>query len=185
MLGRFSCRIKPLSQNLSNKNANVPSLPSPVKSASPSSATNRLNRVSRSVFCIIPLLNRWRNSSSPNVNTETALLSIGLVLFLLQLSFNEGYVLMRIQIFLMSFHKSCLMVFAFLFRLPVELSSMIPLHNAIASSRLVSSLSIESQSWGLVPQGLFFSLPIFPSCVSTTVTHSLCNDASVWNHWLA
>ncbi|VVA97525.1 unnamed protein product [Arabis nemorensis] len=85
MLGRFSSRIKPLCQNLSNKNANVSSsLPSSVKSASPSSSTSRsLNRSSR---------------------------------------------------------------------LPVELSSMIPLHNAIASSRLVSSLSIESKSWGLVPQ---------------------------------
>ncbi|ESQ48638.1 hypothetical protein EUTSA_v10021835mg [Eutrema salsugineum] len=89
MLGRFSSRIKPLCQNLSNKNGNVSSLPSPVKSASPSSATSRLSRSSR---------------------------------------------------------------------LPVELSSMIPLHNAIASSRLVSSLSIESKSWGLVPQGI--SMPL-------------------------
>ena len=41
-------------------------------------------------------------------------------------------------------------------RLPLELSSvetMIPLHNAIASARLVSSLSTDSQSWSLVPQG--------------------------------
>ncbi|CAA7016781.1 unnamed protein product [Microthlaspi erraticum] len=89
MLGRFSSRLKPLSQNLCNKNANVSSLPPPVKSASPSSATNRLNRASR---------------------------------------------------------------------LPVELSSMLPLHNAIASSRLVSSLSIESKCWGLVPQGI--SMPL-------------------------
>jgi hypothetical protein len=37
----------------------------------------------------------------------------------------------------------------------VELSSMIPLHSAIASSRLVSSLSVESKIWGLVPQGQF------------------------------
>ncbi|KAL8517167.1 hypothetical protein ACS0TY_015399 [Phlomoides rotata] len=41
-------------------------------------------------------------------------------------------------------------------RLPVELSSsldtMMPLHNAIASARLQSSLSAESQRWGLVPQ---------------------------------
>ncbi|KAA8534960.1 hypothetical protein F0562_029963 [Nyssa sinensis] len=42
-------------------------------------------------------------------------------------------------------------------RLPVELSSlesMMPLHSAIASARLKSSLSIESQSWGLIPQGI-------------------------------
>ncbi|KAF7813849.1 proteinaceous RNase P 1, chloroplastic/mitochondrial-like [Senna tora] len=40
-------------------------------------------------------------------------------------------------------------------RLPVELGSlgsMMPLHSAVASSRLVSSLSVESRSWGLVPQ---------------------------------
>ncbi|KAK4397003.1 hypothetical protein Sango_1536900 [Sesamum angolense] len=40
-------------------------------------------------------------------------------------------------------------------RLPVELSSletMMPLHSAIASARLQSSLSLESQTWGLVPQ---------------------------------
>ncbi|XP_015571704.1 protein NONRESPONDING TO OXYLIPINS 2, mitochondrial [Ricinus communis] len=46
-------------------------------------------------------------------------------------------------------------------RLPVELSSvgsMLPLHSAIASSRLVSSLSSESESWGLVPQGI--SMPL-------------------------
>ncbi|KAM7488693.1 hypothetical protein LguiB_026177 [Lonicera macranthoides] len=42
-------------------------------------------------------------------------------------------------------------------RLPVELSSlltMVPLHSAIASARLQSKLSIESQSWGLIPQGV-------------------------------
>ncbi|KAK9269408.1 hypothetical protein L1049_001181 [Liquidambar formosana] len=41
-------------------------------------------------------------------------------------------------------------------RLPLELSStesMMPLHSAVASSRLTSMLSIESQSWGLIPQG--------------------------------
>ncbi|GAV90262.1 hypothetical protein CFOL_v3_33671 [Cephalotus follicularis] len=46
-------------------------------------------------------------------------------------------------------------------RLPVELCclmSMMPLHSAIASARLKSSLSIESQSWGLIPQGL--SMPL-------------------------
>ncbi|XP_050270818.1 protein NONRESPONDING TO OXYLIPINS 2, mitochondrial-like [Quercus robur] len=46
-------------------------------------------------------------------------------------------------------------------RLPLELSSvetMIPLHNAIASARLVSSLSTDSQSWSLVPQGI--SMPL-------------------------
>ncbi|TQD97094.1 hypothetical protein C1H46_017183 [Malus baccata] len=37
-------------------------------------------------------------------------------------------------------------------RLPVELGSMMPLHSAVASARLISSLSIDSQSWGLVPQ---------------------------------
>jgi len=47
-----------------------------------------------------------------------------------------------------------------LIRLPVELSSlesMLPLYSAVASARLVSSLSIESIGWGLVPQGAFFS----------------------------
>ncbi|PSS01893.1 Protein NUCLEAR FUSION DEFECTIVE 6 like [Actinidia chinensis var. chinensis] len=46
-------------------------------------------------------------------------------------------------------------------RLPVELScleSMMPLHSAIASARLTSSLSIESKCWGLTPQGI--SMPL-------------------------
>ncbi|XP_077228872.1 uncharacterized protein LOC143861818 [Tasmannia lanceolata] len=46
-------------------------------------------------------------------------------------------------------------------RLPVELSclgSMMPLHSAIASARLTSILSAESQSWGLIPQGI--SMPL-------------------------
>ncbi|XP_022842591.1 protein NUCLEAR FUSION DEFECTIVE 6, chloroplastic/mitochondrial-like [Olea europaea var. sylvestris] len=51
--------------------------------------------------------------------------------------------------------------FSIVSRLPVELScveTMIPLHSAIASARLKSSLSIESQKWGLVPQGI--SMPL-------------------------
>ncbi|KAL5572639.1 hypothetical protein UlMin_022236 [Ulmus minor] len=46
-------------------------------------------------------------------------------------------------------------------RLPVQLSSiesMVPLHSAVASARLISSLSAESQGWGLVPQGI--SMPL-------------------------
>ncbi|XP_058736097.1 protein NONRESPONDING TO OXYLIPINS 2, mitochondrial-like [Vicia villosa] len=46
-------------------------------------------------------------------------------------------------------------------RLPVELGSlesMLPLYSAVASARLVSSLSIESLGWGLVPQGI--SMPL-------------------------
>ncbi|KAF8407066.1 hypothetical protein HHK36_006191 [Tetracentron sinense] len=46
-------------------------------------------------------------------------------------------------------------------RLPVELSSlgsMMPLHSAIASARLISILSMESQSWGMIPQGI--SMPL-------------------------
>ncbi|XVF34855.1 hypothetical protein REPUB_Repub18cG0094500 [Reevesia pubescens] len=46
-------------------------------------------------------------------------------------------------------------------RLPLELSSvgsMMPLHSAIASARLVSSLASESQTWSLVPQGI--SMPL-------------------------
>ncbi|KAE9613963.1 hypothetical protein Lalb_Chr05g0222981 [Lupinus albus] len=46
-------------------------------------------------------------------------------------------------------------------RLPVELGSlgsMMPLHSAVASSRLVSSLSIQSMGWALVPQGI--SMPL-------------------------
>lgn len=40
----------------------------------------------------------------------------------------------------------------------MELSSqgsLMPLHSAIAAARLISSLTIESQRWGLVPQGMF------------------------------
>ncbi|XP_061366439.1 protein NONRESPONDING TO OXYLIPINS 2, mitochondrial-like [Gastrolobium bilobum] len=46
-------------------------------------------------------------------------------------------------------------------RLPVELGSigsMLPLHSAVASARLVSSLCIESLGWCLVPQGI--SMPL-------------------------
>ncbi|KAJ7969591.1 Protein NUCLEAR FUSION DEFECTIVE 6 chloroplastic/mitochondrial-like [Quillaja saponaria] len=46
-------------------------------------------------------------------------------------------------------------------RLPLELSSLgstMPLHSAVASARLVSSLPIESHGWGLVPQGI--SMPL-------------------------
>ncbi|KAL9443148.1 hypothetical protein AB3S75_016496 [Citrus x aurantiifolia] len=46
-------------------------------------------------------------------------------------------------------------------RLPVELScliSMLPSHSAIASARLQSLISTDSQSWGLVPQGI--SMPL-------------------------
>ncbi|KAF5935090.1 hypothetical protein HYC85_026219 [Camellia sinensis] len=48
-------------------------------------------------------------------------------------------------------------------RLPVELScleSMMPLHSAIASSRLLSSLSIEAKCWGLIPQEIPFLLEL-------------------------
>lgn len=47
---------------------------------------------------------------------------------------------------------------SFMDRLPLELScvgSIMPLHSAIASATLVSSLSSESDSWALVPQGVF------------------------------
>ncbi|GAB2292418.1 hypothetical protein Dimus_026658 [Dionaea muscipula] len=46
-------------------------------------------------------------------------------------------------------------------RLPVELScflTMMPLHSAIASARLCSDLSMDSQSWCLIPQGI--SMPL-------------------------
>ncbi|KAL2342533.1 hypothetical protein Fmac_003818 [Flemingia macrophylla] len=52
-------------------------------------------------------------------------------------------------------------VVIWLLRLPVELGSlesMMPLYSAVASARLVSSLSIESPGWGLVPQGI--SMPL-------------------------
>ncbi|RVX17571.1 hypothetical protein CK203_003873 [Vitis vinifera] len=51
-------------------------------------------------------------------------------------------------------------------RLPVQMSSlvsMMPLHSAIASARLTSVLSVESQSWGLIPQGESLYLPL-PFC---------------------
>ncbi|KAL0661570.1 hypothetical protein Bca4012_098407 [Brassica carinata] len=89
---RLSSKIHSLTQKLSKTNAHVSSIPSPLKSSLPSSATPRINRSTR---------------------------------------------------------------------VPVELSSCVslfPLHSAIASSRLVSSLSAESMSWGLVPQGI--SMPL-------------------------
>ncbi|XWS26321.1 hypothetical protein CRYUN_Cryun26dG0022000 [Craigia yunnanensis] len=46
-------------------------------------------------------------------------------------------------------------------RLPVELScliSMMPLHIVVASARLRSFLAVESESWGLIPQGI--SMPL-------------------------
>jgi hypothetical protein len=38
--------------------------------------------------------------------------------------------------------------------------TMTPLHSAIASARLISSLSAESNSWCLVPQGVFY-VPVY------------------------
>ncbi|KAL3535738.1 hypothetical protein ACH5RR_004199 [Cinchona calisaya] len=62
-------------------------------------------------------------------------------------------------------------------RLPVELGgveTMLPLHSAIASARLTSSLSVESRTWALVPQELAWydaSLsPDNPSWVRVTTT---------------
>lgn len=34
---------------------------------------------------------------------------------------------------------------------------MMPLHSAVASSRLRSLLAVESQTWGLIPQGFFLT----------------------------
>ncbi|KAK9098231.1 hypothetical protein Syun_025276 [Stephania yunnanensis] len=52
--------------------------------------------------------------------------------------------------------------FSTISRLPMVLrslgSSMMPLHSAIASARLRSILAMESQSWGLIPQGI--SMPL-------------------------
>ncbi|OUZ99981.1 hypothetical protein BVC80_9069g101 [Macleaya cordata] len=48
-------------------------------------------------------------------------------------------------------------------RLPLGLSSlasMMPLHSAIASARLTSVLSVESQRWGLIPQVLISMIMI-------------------------
>ncbi|CAN8321816.1 unnamed protein product [Cochlearia groenlandica] len=96
-LCRLSTKLQSLTHKMiSKKNVNVSSLPSPIKSPSPSSANTHL-------------------------------------------------------------HSS--------FRLPVELSSclsMFPLHNAIATSRLVSSLSVESKCWCLVPQGQSLLISIMP-----------------------
>ncbi|EOA36362.1 hypothetical protein CARUB_v10010738mg [Capsella rubella] len=89
---RLSSKIHSLTQKLTKTNVHVSSLPSPIKTSSPISASTR---------------------------------------------FSQS------------------------FRLPVELSSclsMLPLHSAIASARLISSLSVESKNWGLVPQGI--SMPL-------------------------
>ena len=40
------------------------------------------------------------------------------------------------------------------------METMTPLHSAIASARLISSLSAESNSWCLVPQGVFY-VPVY------------------------
>ncbi|EXB84762.1 hypothetical protein L484_001212 [Morus notabilis] len=60
-------------------------------------------------------------------------------------------------------------------RLPLQLSSLestMPLHSAVASARLVSSLSMESQSWGLVPNGPFqFQRPHMASSSSSTFNY--------------
>nr|GMC58820.1 protein NUCLEAR FUSION DEFECTIVE 6, chloroplastic/mitochondrial-like [Ipomoea batatas] len=61
--------------------------------------------------------------------------------------------------FLKPASQSSVKRFSRISRLPVELSgveTMMPLYSAIASARLKSSLSIESHSWSLVPQGNVF-----------------------------
>lgn len=117
---RLSSKIHSLTQKLSKTNVHASSLPSPIKSSSPSSATTRINQSFRSVS-----LSKW-------------------------VSFRKSAAIMM-------WIASDWMVKN---RLPVELSSclsMLPLHSAIASARLISSLSVESKSWALVPQGHSFS----------------------------
>ncbi|KAL5729186.1 hypothetical protein ACHQM5_002167 [Ranunculus cassubicifolius] len=48
-------------------------------------------------------------------------------------------------------------------RLPLSsLLSMLPLHSQIASARLTSILSVESQCWGMIPQGDLALLKAMP-----------------------
>ncbi|OEL19262.1 hypothetical protein BAE44_0019719 [Dichanthelium oligosanthes] len=60
------------------------------------------------------------------------------------------------------------------FRLPSVcggLLSVMPLHSAVASARLRSGISPESQSWGVVPQGAAlagFSFWVLPYCNDET-----------------
>ncbi|KAH9602973.1 hypothetical protein KSS87_020179 [Heliosperma pusillum] len=66
-------------------------------------------------------------------------------------------------------------------RLPVEsscLMTMLPLHSAIASARLQSVLSVDSQSWCLVPQ---VSAGVPSKLVSTWKFHYWFSPSSlVW-----
>ncbi|XP_031109692.1 uncharacterized protein LOC116013874 [Ipomoea triloba] len=77
------------------------------------------------------------------------------------LKINKSASLSHDASFLKPASQSSVKRFSRISRLPVELSgveTMMPLYSAIASARLKSSLSIESHSWSLVPQGN--SLPL-------------------------
>ncbi|KAL3532464.1 hypothetical protein ACH5RR_005985 [Cinchona calisaya] len=66
-------------------------------------------------------------------------------------------------------------------RLPVELSgveTMLPLHSAIASARLTSSLAVESRTWGLVPQGLKSSVCALQGVLRLFVAYSCFHSSN-------
>lgn len=139
VVSRLSSRLQPLATKLTK-----PSLSSqlfPLKSASQSQLTSSSRRVSTTLRCGFPAL-----TFSCGLRHE-----IG---FSISNYLNSIFGILD---FVWAFD------YVFLFRvsarLPVELGSFgssMPLHSAVASARLVSSLSIESRGWGLVPQGSFF-----------------------------
>ncbi|AET05252.2 hypothetical protein MTR_8g103300 [Medicago truncatula] len=74
-------------------------------------------------------------------------------------------------------------------RLPVELSSlesMLPFYSAVASARLVSSLSIESLGWGLVPQVIAEWKELITMLLFFTGSSSSLLNTGEWegNTWL-
>lgn len=90
--------------------------------------------------------------------------SVYSVYYCTSLWFSESYVLFQINCWFG------------VVRLPLQLScmeSMIPLHSAVSSARLISSLSVESRNWALVPQGLFLLISSFSFMIQCKISSFL------------
>ena len=141
-----SARLKALPFKLKSNKSVLPTI-SPLNSSSQSQVASSVKRISG--------ISRWAFFFWQILGSKVIKFIVLFSFYRVVTIFSSIGALSNITVFLFPF-------FARDFRLPVELScliSMMPLHSAVASARLRSFLAIESQSWGLIPQG--FSLTIY------------------------
>lgn len=140
-----SARLMALPLKLKSNKSVLPTI-SPLNSSSQpqvASSVKRISGISRSVFFFY---NFW------GLKIILKFVVVFIFIDLWQIFSSIGPLGNNVTVFLL--------LFAGDFRLPVELScliSMMPLHSAVASSRLRSLLAVESQTWGLIPQGFFLT----------------------------